>query len=207
MRDAPMNQLDVADTASVVARARRRWTVTFSFLVLGAFALVVGHLGLAGIVVAVLALVPIIVVHRMRLSADAHAVTVVNLAAASRIPWSEISDFRMGRVALSTCLDVCKRDGTRIHSWVVTTTGAAAYSSSTADDIISDLRDRLMLATGESQDDLDARALEDALAAADAGRYSLASALVAEGRVDSLVMADKLLERSRSRRNDVGPDS
>jgi hypothetical protein len=75
------------------------------------------------------------------------------------------------------------------------------------DDIISDLRDRLMLATGESQDDLDARALEDALAAADAGRYSLASALVAEGRVDSLVMADKLIERSRRRRNDVGPES
>jgi hypothetical protein len=75
------------------------------------------------------------------------------------------------------------------------------------DDIISDLRDRLMLATGESQDDLDARALEDALAAADAGQYSLASALVADGRVDSLVMADKLIERSRRRRNDVGPES
>jgi len=37
------------------------------------------------------------------------------------------------------------------------------------DSILSDLRERLMLATGESQGDLDRRAIEDALAAADRG--------------------------------------
>ena len=146
-----------------------------------------------------LALLPVVVVHRMRLSADAFGVTVVNLLGRRRIRWAEISDFQMGRVALSTCLDVCKRDGTRVHSWVVTTTGAPAYSGAKVSSILTDLRQRLMLATGESREDLDARAVEDALAAGDRGEYLQASSLVAEKRIDARAMAEMLIERSRHR--------
>jgi hypothetical protein len=173
--------------------------VTLIFLILGASALV--SYGSAGVVLAVLALIPIVAAHRMRLSADASGVTVVNLLRPRRTPWSEISDFRMGRVALSTCLDVCMRDGSRVHSWVVTTTGRAAYSGVTVNRVISDLRQRLMLANGESPDDLDARAVEDALAAADKGDHAAASALVAENRIGAQEMAERLIERSKEQRS------
>lgn len=177
------------------------------FVILGALALVHYHLRASGLVLAALALVPIGVVHRMRLNADASGVTVVNLLRRRRIPWSEISDFRMGRIALSTCLDVCTRDGIRVHSWVVTTTEAAAYSRTKVDNIVSDLRQRLMLANGESQEDLDARAIEDALAAADRGEYSQASTLVAEDRIDAQAMAEKLIKRSKRDRHDADADT
>jgi hypothetical protein len=179
--------------------------VTLVFVVLGALAVMRIHSTTSGVVLAALALIPILVVHRMRLCADTQGVTVVNLGRTTRIPWPEISDFQMGRVALSNCLDVRKRDGTRAHSWVVTTTGAAAYSRDRVDTILSDLRERLMLATGESQQDLDKRALEDALAAAGHGDHSRAGALIAEGRVDSAAMAEQLVERSQSRRDTSDP--
>jgi hypothetical protein len=137
------------------------------FALLGTLTLVDFRARTPGLVFAVLAVVPILVVQRMRLSADASGGTVVNLLRASRIEWSEISDFRMGRVALGTCLDVCKRDGTRVHAWIVTTTGYPAYSSTQVDSMISDLRLRLMPANGWSHEVLDARATEAALAAAD----------------------------------------
>jgi len=159
----------------------------------------------SSLVLAALALVPVVAVHRMRLSVDASGVTVVNLLRRRRFPWAEISDFRMGRVALSTCLDVCKRDGTRVHAWVVTITGAVAYPGAKVESILTDLRQRLMLANAESQEDLDARAIKDALAAADRGEYLPASSLVAEKRVDAQAMAEKLIERSRRNRDD--PDS
>jgi hypothetical protein len=186
----------------VVVYAKTRWTVTFVFSVLASFALVHGRFGSSGALLAALALVPIVVVHRMRLVADDRGVNVINLLGRQRIPWAEIGDFRMGRVALSTCLDVCRHDGTGVHSWVVTTTGYAAYPRDRVDGIVSDLRERLMLATRESQEDLDARAIEAALAAANRGHYSQASELVAEGRVDSRVMADKLAERAGSAGHD-----
>jgi PH (Pleckstrin Homology) domain-containing protein len=162
-------------------------------VILGASALVHYHLRPAGLVLAASALVPIGVVHRMRISADASGVTVVNLLRRHRIPWSGISDFRMGRVASSTCLDVWTRDGLQVHSWVVTT----AYPRAKVENILADLRRRLMLANGESQEDLDARAVEDALAAAGKGDYLPASTLVAENRVDAQAMAEKLIERSK----------
>jgi hypothetical protein len=193
------------DTARVVVYARTRWTVTLVFAVLGALAVVRTHSTTSGVVLAALALVPIVVVHRMRLRADIQGVTVVNLGRATRIPWPEISDFQMGRVGLSTCLDVRKRDGTRSRSWVVTTTGAAAYSRDRVGAILADLRERLKLATGESQQDLDNRAIEDALVAADHGDPSQASALIAEGRVDPAAMAEKLVERSQGRRETGDP--
>jgi hypothetical protein len=153
-----------------------------------------------GIVLAALLLLLILPVQRMRLSADASGVTVVNLLRAHRIEWSEITYLRLGRVALSTCLNVYKRDGTRVPAWVVTGTGAAAYPAPRVESVISDLRQRLMLANGWSQADLDAHAVEDALAAADQGEYRPSSTLVADGRVDAQTMAEMLVRRSKERR-------
>ena len=166
-------------------------------VILGAFAVAHYHLRPMGLVLAAVALVGIGVVQRMRISADASGVTVVNLLRPRRIPWAAISDFRMGRVAMRSRLDVCTRDGIRVHSWVVTTTGLAAYTQAKVETILGDLRQRLMLANGESQEDLDARAVEDALADADKGKHWPASMLVAEHRVDARVMAQRLIERSR----------
>jgi hypothetical protein len=151
----------------MTVHARTRWTATAMFVSLAALALI--HVGLRthGFVLAALAVVPILVVQRMRLSADASGVSVVNLLRAHSVEWSEISDFRLGRVALSTCLDVCKRDGTRVHAWAA---------------------------------QLDARATDAALAAADRGDYQQASGLVADGRIGSRVMAEKLVQRSQESR-------
>src|SRR5205823_5299544 len=99
--------LGSADTPSMIVHARTRWAVTSMCLLLGASALVLTSLRTPGLVLAALAAVPILVVQRMRISADASGVTVVNLLRARRLEWSEISDFQMGHVALSTCLDVC----------------------------------------------------------------------------------------------------
>ena len=146
----------------MIVYARTRWSATLICVLLGALALILSRLRTPGLVLAASAVVPILVVQRMRLTADASGVTVVNLLRARHVEWSEIADFQMSRVALSTCLDVCERDGSRVQAWVVTTTGRAAYPSSRVDSLISDLRQRLMLANGWSQADLDARATEAA---------------------------------------------
>jgi hypothetical protein len=122
-----------------------RWFVAVMFAVLAAAALLL-H-GVTAIVLAVLALVPIVLVRRMRLSADASGVTVVNLLRGRRIPWSEISDFRLGRVARTPCVDVCKWDGSRVHSWVATTTGDTVHQRQVITEITTVLRERLDHAT------------------------------------------------------------
>ena len=104
---------------------------------------------IAGIVLAVLALVPIVLVRRVRLSADASGVTVVNLLRTHRIPWSEVSVFRLGRVARLTCVDVCKWDGSRVHSWVATSSSNTVYQRYVIAGIVADLRERLAYANGE----------------------------------------------------------
>jgi hypothetical protein len=172
--------------------------VTFVFVVLGATALANYHFDSAAVVFALLAFIPIVIAHRMRVSADSDGVMVVNLLAPQRVSWDEISDFRMGRVALSTCLDICRRDGTFVRAWVVTTTGASALPRSQVDEILRDLRDQLANVTGVSSRERDASAVQEALAAADRGRYEQASSLVAEGRIDAEEMAQKLIERRRA---------
>ncbi len=99
------------------------------------------------------------------------------------------------------------RDGTRAHSWAVTAIGKAGYSRTEVELNLTDLRRRLMLANGESQEDLDARAIEAALAAADRGEYLPSSSLVAENRVDAQTMAEKLIERSRRHREGHAAES
>jgi hypothetical protein len=123
----------------------------------------------------------------------------VNLFRPRTVPWSEIVDVRVGHRWMSTCLNICKQNGERVHAWAVTMTGAVVYSPSEVEEIIGELRKRLMLANGWSQKELDARSLEDALAAADRGEYVDSSSLVAEGRVDSRSMAEQLMERYRRR--------
>jgi hypothetical protein len=187
----------------MIVYARTRWSATLICVLLGALALMLSRLRAPGLVLAASAVVPILVLQRMRLSADASGVTVVNLLRARHVEWSEIADFQMGRVALSACLDVCERDGRRVHAWVVTTTGRAAYPSSRVESVISDLRGKLMLANGWSQADLDARAIEAALAAADRGEYRQASTLVADGRVDPRGLAVRLVKCSRENRRNA----
>jgi hypothetical protein len=186
-----------ADTTSMVVHVRTRWLATLVLVALGVSALIRLHFGVTGLALAALAVVPVVVVHRMRLTADDSGVTIVNLLVRRRLPWTEIGDFRLGRVGLSACLDVCRRDGSRVHAWAVTTGGVAAYSAGEIARILTDLRERLVLATGESKEDIDARAIDEALAAAERGAYSQASSLVAENRIAAEAMAEKLVERSR----------
>lgn len=124
------------------------WFVALIFAALAVAALLLE--GVTGIILALLALVPIVLVRRARLSADGSGVTVVNLVRKQRIPWSEISDFRLGRVARITCLDVCKWDGSRVHSWVATSSGDTAYQRYVINGIVSDLRERLAQADSEA---------------------------------------------------------
>jgi hypothetical protein len=132
----------------MTVRARMSWFVALIFAALAVAALLLG--GIVGIVLAVLALVPIVLIRRARLSSDASGVTVVNLLRRQRIPWSEISDFRLGRVAGTTCLDVCRWDGSRVHSWVATSSGDTAYQRYMINGLILDLRERLAEADDES---------------------------------------------------------
>jgi hypothetical protein len=184
----------------MVVHTRRRWSATLMYVVLGAWALIHFQLRAPGFVLAAAAVALVVVMQGMRLSADASGVTVVNLLRARHVEWPEIADFQLGSVALSTCIDVCKQDGTRVHAWVGTTTGFAAYKPELVFGMISDLRQRLMLANGWSQKDLDVRAMEHALSEADHGEYRHASSLVAEGRVDSQTMAETLVKRYKERR-------
>lgn len=131
-----------------------RWPFTFAYVGLAVGALAAYRFTIGGVGVATLALVSIIVVHRMRLEADAAGVTVVNLGRRRRIGWGEISDFRRGRIAFSICLDVCRRDLSRVHAWAVTATTAGAYSESEVFEIALNLRRMLVLATGEIEEEV-----------------------------------------------------
>ena len=147
-----------------------RWYVVVIFAGLAVAALLL-H-GVTGILLAVLALVPIVLVRRARLSADESGLTVVNLLRRHRIPWSEISDFQLGRVARTICIDVCKRDGSRVHSWVATSCGDAVHQRQVIDGIAAELRRRLAHANAGTLRDVDREAVESAPAAewADAQR-------------------------------------
>jgi hypothetical protein len=128
----------------------------------------------------------------MRIAADADGVTVVNAVRRFRTPWSEIADFRVGRVAWSTCLDVVRRDGSRVHAWVVTSDSRSGYSDLRLGEIQDDLRARLARATGR-RPATDTSAVEAAVAAARSGdarpaakllaRHDVADADTFQGRV------------------------
>jgi len=181
----------------VLIRVRLRWPFTFGYVGLGVGALVAYRFTPVGVGIATLALVSIIVVHRMRLTADASGVTVVNLGRPQHIDWGDISDFRRGRIAVSTCLDICGRDLSRVHAWAVTATTAGAYSEAELFEITVGLRRMLVQATGEIDEDVMKRAIEDGLAAARDGHFREASDLVTEQRVDAAWMAQQLIDQAR----------
>ena len=79
-------------TVHVPSRRQTTWLCA----VAGVLALVLSRLQVGGIVLAALAVVPIVVVQRMRITADSSGVTVVNLFWPRTVPWSEIVDFRLG---------------------------------------------------------------------------------------------------------------
>jgi len=172
----------------MVVHAPGRWEATAVFLTLAVVALSRQGLTAGGVVLAAAAVLPVVLIQRIRLRADDLGVTIVNLTRRHDVPWPEISDFGVARVKSGRCVEVRLRDGTRLHAWVPPT-----------DRLILELRSRLLGATGESQADLDARALDDALRAADAGTYDQASALVAENRVDAAALAELLVTRARRR--------
>jgi hypothetical protein len=118
-----------------------RWFVAVIFAALAVAALFLHDV--TGLVLALLALVPIVLVRRARLSADASGVTVVNLLRGQQIPWSEIGDFRLGGVAHTSCIAVHKRDGSRVHSWAATSSRGTAHQRHVIDGIVLVLRERL----------------------------------------------------------------
>jgi hypothetical protein len=180
--------------------ARTRWPGTLLSIFMGVWAPAQFDLRIPGMLaVFALAAVAVVVTQRMRFSADDSGVTVVNLLRARRIPWPEIGDFRLEGTFRRGCLEVCKRDGTRVRAWVVTPAGLAAYPRARLNSLILDLRQRLMLANGWSQHDLDAHAVEVVLADADRGEYLPSSMLVADGRVEAQLMAEKLIQRAQDR--------
>jgi hypothetical protein len=121
---------------------------------------------------------------RQRLVADEWGVTVINLVRVFRIPWREVSDFRMGRVGpYYRCLGVYRRDGRRVNAWVVDTGR-----------IISELRRRQAAANGESLEAANARALENALTAARNGDMAPVNDLLMEERVDPMLIMNGLDE-------------
>jgi hypothetical protein len=182
----------IAHTEGVVVRVRTRWIVGVIFAVLGASALSHYHLRLAGDVLAALALVPIVVAFRMRLAADDSGVTVVNLLRRVRIPWADIDGFRMGWVGLSTCLDVRLRDGRLLHAWVVTTTGAAAYSRKQSENVLGELRRRLARSKGETPEAANASDLEAALRAAENRDYTPLRNFAGDERVDMIELWERV---------------
>jgi hypothetical protein len=138
-----------------------RWSVTLACAGLGAAALARYHLTGLGLGLASVALLVAVAVQRMRLVADESGVTVVNLFAGHHIAWADVSDFRRSRIALGACLDVCKNDGTRVHSWVVSAIGRGPYSQANVFEALSDFNRRLVDESGRAEIGLGSRAAVD----------------------------------------------
>jgi hypothetical protein len=144
------------------------------------------------------ALVPglfLIWVLRERVSADERGVTVVNLVRRFRIPWSEIAGFERGRVGLTSCLDVCKRDGKRVHIWVTVSGWRGDYFEGEVDGIAMKLRRLRAAAVGRAELDASQRcALDEAVAAAQAGDLGPMDQILVSKRMDPDVLYARLHE-------------
>jgi Bacterial PH domain len=154
----------------VVIRLRSRWLVLGVFAGLGVYALAHYDLRADGYVWAALALIPIVVAFRMRVAADDSGVTIVNFGWPMRLPWPEIDGFGM-RTGQNHCLEVRTRHGRRVRGRALSTTGIAAYSEGQAQAVVDELRRRQAQANGETTEAADARAIEEALSAAEARNY------------------------------------
>jgi hypothetical protein len=130
----------------MVIRPKLRWFVVLAFAGLGGIALAQGRPH--GRVFAALAAIPIAWVCWQRLSADERGITVINGVRPIRVPWAEISGFELGRTVWTDCLDVCRRDGTRVHIWVTLQSGRGSYSRGELSEIADELRSRQAVAAG-----------------------------------------------------------
>ncbi len=171
----------------MVVRPRMAITVATAFAFIGGGALVADSLW------GLLALLPIVWVLRMRLTADSDGVIVVNFVRTFRIPWAEISGFEIGRVLLSHSLDVCKNDGTRLHVWVATMSGGRGdYSWSQVQEFATNLRHRRAKALGELPPQAEPDELEQALYAAQQGDPDPIDDLLATHRIEPEIYSERL---------------
>lgn len=161
----------------------KRWVAVLTLGGVAAFMLI-AYRGAVGVVLAGILLVAIVIAVRMRLVADDSGITIVNYGFPHRIPWSEIEGFRMGWSHRSNSLDVRLAHGEGARARVVTTSGGAAYSQGEADALVTELRRRLAAAHGEDPERADARALEEALRAAERRDYGPLVELALDQRVD-----------------------
>jgi hypothetical protein len=206
----------------VVIRARSRWPILVVSVAVGGGYVLHDGLGTGGYVLLALLLLAIVAAFRMRVAADASGVTVVNLALPVRTPWREIDGFGMRssswRYSYSNSLVVRLGDGRGVRGWALTTDGIAAYSQQDVDAALSELRQRLADANGETIEAADARAMQAALVAAAEGNYApfwelagdfrvpprelwkRVDELAAEGRIDEDALRRSGPQLSRSAR-------
>jgi Bacterial PH domain/Protein of unknown function (DUF3592) len=87
---------------------------------------------------------------RPRLKADEDGLTVANLVCTVRIPWSDIAGFGLewSGAVMGRCLAVERRDGTHVKVLVVTDSPRSGYSSRRVQEIVAELRRRLVAAGG-----------------------------------------------------------
>jgi Bacterial PH domain len=177
----------------MVVRPQGRRGAIAVFALVAAVAVVRG--GALGFAIAALAAAGIVWVLRQRLTADGRGVTVVNVVRVLRVPWLEINDFRLRRMrpVMATCLEIDRHDGRPVRSWAVMTgTLYGGFSRARVNTILADLRRRHAFALGISPSLVDARALDDALAAAEGGDFTPLQSFVLEERGDFRAVQERL---------------
>jgi len=161
----------------MVVHLRHRWYLIVSMLALGAWLVVRDDASGGALVIAAVMLLGAVAAFRIRIVADTVGLTVVNLGWPRRIRWTEVSGLRvqpdgkwwsMG----DDSLEIRLKDGRRVRARALATSTATGYSGWAADKIVGELRRRLAEANGETTDEAEARALEEALRAAETGNYA-----------------------------------
>lgn len=190
----------------MVIRARSRWLILVAGALMGGGYALRHHGHGAGAYwpAAVLA-VAVLAAFRMRVAADDSGLTIVNLAWPRRIRWQEIEGFGMGSWRYSPGNDslvVRLKNGKRVRGWALTNYGVAGYSPTFVDAALDDLRRRLAEANGETAEAADARAMQAALGAAEAGDYARFWDL-ARDLTDSEELGRQVEERGAEGRIDV----
>lgn len=99
------------------------------------------------------------VARRPRLAADAHGLTVANFVGTVRIPWDDITGFALqwSGLVMGSCLLVRRRNGAEVKALVVNDSRRSGYSSRRVEEIVDDLRRRLVEAGGAIDADEPAR--------------------------------------------------
>jgi len=180
----------------VVIRLRSRWLV---LIVLGAIAtasLVREHFSAGSFVLAGVLIALILLAFRMRIEADDSGVTIVNFFLPVFIPWREVDGFRMAWSVQTRCLEVRRRSSRRVRGWALNNMGVGGLLGSSEGQIqaaIDELRRWQAQANGETVETVDARAVDEALRAAENGDYAPFRNLLGD---DFRVFPDELWERA-----------